>query len=103
MFSELGDDVKAAEYYQRHVFDRLDIKYDEKNLQNFSNEIEFFQQNDNIVIDSDIAEGLLFLANAVQAANCRLNVKPKLVPNPCHIFNQYSWFQLNFPNCLSFC
>ena len=56
--------MKAAEYYQRHVFDRLDIKYDEKNLQNFSNEIEFFQQNDNIVIDSDIAEGLLFLANA---------------------------------------
>lgn len=59
----MGDNIKAAEYYQRHVYDRLDIKYDEKNLNNMTNEIEFFQQNDNLVIDSDIAEGLLFLAN----------------------------------------
>lgn len=64
LYRELGENAKAAEYYQRHVYDRLDIKYDEKNLNTFSNDIEFFQQNDNIAIDSDIAEGLLFLANA---------------------------------------
>mmetsp|Transcript_1665 Transcript_1665/g.1667 ORF Transcript_1665/g.1667 Transcript_1665/m.1667 type:complete len:374 (+) Transcript_1665:388-1509(+) len=63
LYRDLGDNIKAAEYYQRHVYDRLDIKYDEKNLNNMTNEIEFFQQNDNLVIDSDIAEGLLFLAN----------------------------------------
>jgi hypothetical protein len=58
-FRELGDNDMAAEYYGRHVRDRLALQSSAEGFDLLSSQ----EVGGGVAIDNDLAEGLLFLAN----------------------------------------